>query len=1244
MNGETTPSAEGSQRQRKPRPEIQIYRPGALRKGDSTKSLTNEEKPPRPEKLQSTPKSSESRRRQSNDTDSVTSRGGSGSTTPDASAMNERGRNRFGAQTQAGSYQSGGGGQGSSYNSTQSLYDTRRQGGYTEYNGGANRSNHRGGRNQQKQPFERPVNHSRGFNERASMRGDGAIAKRTGGRRRNDSINSTQSEMPPSTNDQLHIDTSYESASQCGASSAFSMNSLGEAFSFEEMCQNLQNFASMDWSKEVENEFAMQQEMEVEEERKKHEENLKNQSPKPKGKLQEANGQTNGSPRKSKNRRNRGRRDESDRESSFGGSIAEENEEAEEELKSGERTPTSVKSTGPAYNPRVLYQRTQRNTSENENNGYSRRPNYQHEPVVKKMEKKGGYRGEHDDRGDDSSEYGGVEQHMTSGRLAGRISIVTRDVPDDPRTRSRAQAQADEISKIIQKRSTSSSEMVNRELLNQRRKEHIEQSEEGAKIREISGKIENLASFVKKRDVKAAEKMIKYSMELSSFYAEVILPDVVYAFTAGLEQRLFRQAFYKSIEALRSGANSVAAEGKFIRSVAQKLLLNGIVFYEQLITRYEQSFEINIENTLTWPQGTPSDEQLIDETVLLPVGIMKFETATQKTAIKSLSRHLTSLGDLHRYKCLIEGSENYEVSKSCYLKAAQLWPSSGHPYNQLGVVVYYSKRVIDEFFYLTRALACSHPYEVARDRLVQRLDAMRSKVSKYQPTIDKECGTVKAESVALGKLQLNRQVWIHPTTGNTENGTRERLVDDILNYFISQPKTKLHRRAVSYLCDTFGMLVTKIGMDHFRSVSERAFGLLFASLSKRETDFSAEQLVQLSAMFIYAVHVNFTKPDSSAQTGIALNSLITFFSVLSRSFIAQKLPLVLPAINVIATWICHVDTEPILKSSDRLETLPSTILTDFDADSTIQQVLATIPADVKMCESTSQAYPETILLASFFKTFDAAPLKTWQAKSGKIEDGRCGMMRRAMEKLRERVKAKEEKKAIETECDNRKEPAEEEEESPRSRKQILDEERGKRTVAMIVHPEYLIPDTNVLIGDLRLVKELLEQAADANFQILVPTIVITELQSLAKRPDARSSSEHDPERREKAQEAVRWLREQERKKPADLKTLTSSGNRVPTFTMAAEQLEDLGKATNDDIILRSALKWSESLPTPPATSVVHSVSVSIANSADASASNTLVRRCVLLTGDRGLTIKANGSQMPTRGVDNFCQWVEGGRR
>eukprot|EP00081_Caenorhabditis_elegans_P003226 NP_001040885.1 Suppressor with Morphological effect on Genitalia [Caenorhabditis elegans] len=1024
MNGDTDASSSRTGAPRKPRPEIQIYRPGMLRQGGSTKSLssTNEEaRPPRPEKLNTTTTTmSGNSRRRSNDTDSVTSRGGSGSTTPDANvinAMNERGggRNRFEKGYRQQQRTDG----PSNYNSTQSLYDTRQHGGYMEYQGN-HRSNHRNnGRysNQQhqqhRQPFERPGgNHyTRGFNERASMRGDGAIARRPQGsrRQRNDSINS--------------------------------------------------------------------------------------------------------------------------------------------------------------YNPRVLYQRTRGANDENH-------PKRRDAAVEKKPKEPRRYRGEHDDRDDDASEYHGtLENHMSSGRLAGRIQIVQRSQNGTEAGGNRNRQSSEEKPRTYQKRSQNQSEMANRAEINRRRQEDIDRNE-GKQIREISEKIEKLSAPVKKRDLKSAEKMAEISMELANIYSQVIIHDVIYSFTAGLEQKLFRQAFYKCIESLRTGSNSAAPDARLIRAVTQKLLLNGIVYYENLIATYETQFHVALTDALTWQSGSPSDEELCEQYIELPIGIQKFDSATQKTAIKSLSRHLISLGDLHRYKSLIDGSENYEISKSCYQKSSQLWPSTGHPYNQLGIVVYYSmlyrsarrarlvpvdvlsrqrqKRVIDEFFCLTRALACSHPYEVAKDRLKQRIDAMRTKVAKYQPVLDKESGIVKEQGNVLRRLQRIRQIWIHPITETSQDGTGERIVDDVLVHFMEHSKAKLHRRAVSYLCDTFGMLVTKIGMDHFESVSERAFGLLYASLSKSETDFSADQLVKFSAMFIYAAQVNFDKSTpstSKSQLHTAVRTIFTYFLVLLEH-ISTHTTLLLPAANVIATWILHADTEELLSYLEHLEPLSSTIISSFSNFPPNLESEAENPENVTT--------PEAILLASFFKIYEPNPTPVRCSRSTNISQ--------AVEKLKILGFSAEKS---EKSGENGKQKLGDGLEEPKSREQMIDEQRGLGKTTIVIHPEYLIPDTNVLIGDLQLMKNL-----------------------------------------------------QAKQKTGHLYTLTTTGKRLPTLSIVSEDLEGHEMTTNDDMILNSALRWSESLPGSTAPSATE-----------------ISQKCVLITGDRGLTIKAIGNNFPCRGISNFTKWI-----
>uniref|UniRef100_A0A1I7THG2 PINc domain-containing protein n=3 Tax=Caenorhabditis tropicalis TaxID=1561998 RepID=A0A1I7THG2_9PELO len=673
-----------------------------------------------------------------------------------------------------------------------------------------------------------------------------------------------------------------------------------------------------------------------------------------------------------------------------------------------------------------------------------------------------------------------------------------------------------------------------------------------------------------------------------------------------------------SIECLRTGSNSASPDARLIRAATQKLLLNGILFYEGLLARYEEQFHVELNETLTWKTGFPTEEELSEEIIDLPIGMGKYDTSQQKTAIKSMSRHLISLGDLHRYKSLIDGSENYETSKSYYQKSSQLWPSTGHPYNQLGVVVYYSKRVIDEFFYLTRALACAHPYEAARDRLKQRLDAMRTKVSKYQPVLDKECGIVKEQGNALRRLQIIRQIWIHPITESTQDGTGEKVKDDILSHFLEHSKAKLHRRAVSYLSDTFGLLVTKIGMEHFESVSERAFGLLYASLAKTETDFSADQLVKLAAMFIYVVQTNLEKATTSSSTSqleTSVNTVVTYFLVLLEHLETHR-TLLFPALNVLATWICHPETEGVWSTVGHVESIGKTILPK----------LTGLIKDYGSEEGPKGVYPETVLLASFFKVFEPSPVETGRSRMDNLKD--------AMEKIKSLKKTSQKKEEGEEE----KTPEEEDNEEPKSRERIIEEERDKEKATIVIHPEYLIPDTNVFIGELELIRQLLEVASKVDkLQILVPTIVLDELQNISKlsASDPKSNSEsHDPDRISKAKQAVGWLKEQAKgggKKTNSLFTLTTQGKRLHSLIMAAEDLDGIGKMTNDDMILQSAVKWSESLPAPASSSILSQIGTPIRNAT--------LRNCVLITGDRGLTIKAIGASLPCRGIANFAKWM-----
>ncbi|KHJ85335.1 hypothetical protein OESDEN_14942 [Oesophagostomum dentatum] len=244
-----------------------------------------------------------SHRRRSNDTESVHSyHGDSGSTTPDAASMCGDRRDSFGKVSASRTYTRGGGGysgnkqiyhagrnditnstssgkrntrdysnrqnprsqlaQGNydgynerssnprySYNSTQSLYDPQQPGGYLNYP--ANFSRRRGkaelGNAPSPMRFRRTTQLQQ--NERASMRAEAGQRRNVASRKRNDSINSTQSEFLPQYQDGLHVDTHLETQSMAG--DAPSSSSL----SYQQLCQSFESIGSFDWSQEVESEY-----------------------------------------------------------------------------------------------------------------------------------------------------------------------------------------------------------------------------------------------------------------------------------------------------------------------------------------------------------------------------------------------------------------------------------------------------------------------------------------------------------------------------------------------------------------------------------------------------------------------------------------------------------------------------------------------------------------------------------------------------------------------------------------------------------------------------------------------------------------------------------------------------------------------------------------------------------------------------------------------------------------------------
>ncbi|VDO85677.1 unnamed protein product [Heligmosomoides polygyrus] len=432
---------------------------------------------------------------------------------------------------------------------------------------------------------------------------------------------------------------------------------------------------------------------------------------------------------------------------------------------------------------------------------------------------------------------------------------------------------------------------------------------------------------------------------MCDIYYGVMLRDIYFTFSMNLEQHLWKQAFYKPIEVFKSVVNSPKDSSRTFRAHLLLMLNRGITFYDRLLALYEKELHVDLEKAMLFPFDR--EENFWD--VCLSPKSADAESSKRKTALKSCSRHLISLGDLKRYRTLIEGSEDYSGSRAAAVKEevkerrvvlAKAEEAGLSISNARRNIANFKTKghALDEIYFCVRALSAGHPFEAARDRLYARLAAM---------------------------------------------------------------KRKLHRRTISYVINTVGLLITKIGMESFPSVSERAIGQLAALVEQELSPVTPAQLVQISALFIYAVHCNGIVGDEdvcSVQQQQAVRALVSVFGVLLRPLalrlddvrswtkgtadVPRTVARVLPALCVLCEWFSCPLASAIYRTMPSVEPLSMSIISvdTWHLLAKIANTLAQLQDGGELVKienssvsSSACILPELAYLSSFSSVFPSSP-------------------------------------------------------------------------------------------------------------------------------------------------------------------------------------------------------------------------------------------------------------------------------
>ncbi|XP_062869645.1 telomerase-binding protein EST1A isoform X2 [Trichomycterus rosablanca] len=181
-----------------------------------------------------------------------------------------------------------------------------------------------------------------------------------------------------------------------------------------------------------------------------------------------------------------------------------------------------------------------------------------------------------------------------------------------------------------------------------------------------------------------------------------------------------------------------------------------------------------------------------------------------------------------------------------------------------------------------------------------------------------------------------------------------------------------------------------------------------------------------------------------------------------------------------------------------------------------------------------------------------------------------------------------------------------------------------------IRPFYLVPDTNAFIDHLEGLEKLL---ACRSYVVVVPLIVITELDGLAKGQESRDresveEAAHARLVQESAKAAVTFLEKGFESREPGLRALTSRGSQLESIAFRSEDTSG-HKGNNDDVILSCCLHYCQDkakdfMP------------------AQRDGPVRLRREVVLLTDDRNLRVKALTRNVPVRDIPAFLSWANAG--
>ncbi|XP_055539477.1 uncharacterized protein LOC129726593 isoform X2 [Wyeomyia smithii] len=347
--------------------------------------------------------------------------------------------------------------------------------------------------------------------------------------------------------------------------------------------------------------------------------------------------------------------------------------------------------------------------------------------------------------------------------------------------------------------------------------------------------------------------------DLQKLLEKFLLTEMRFSQEVNLENHFWKLLYYNIVEQMRKllAEDPDQNNRAYYREKALDIIENGTQFFEQLLALLEKHYSFSLEK-FTGPNAATTTKGL------------KFGMA-----LVSCQKLFLFLGDLARYREQVSEAGNFRKAKLWYVKAQQVQPKNGRPYNQLALLSVYAKRKIDAVYFYMRSLMSSNPFESARESLMDLFNETKKKYESSQRKREEKNRARLKEKEHRFDGHLRRETWIHPEGGprvhrtapldpllaGRQPGESSEEEEEELRQLDS---IELNKRFIVSFLHVLGKLITKTGMESFTPCAIQMLREFRALMQHSPIAVTSHRLLQLMSLNMFAIEITKLKDASIA--------------------------------------------------------------------------------------------------------------------------------------------------------------------------------------------------------------------------------------------------------------------------------------------------------------------------------------------------------------------------------------------